>query len=135
MVDDKASAESISARIRELLTRTKMTQLELAQKAGLTPSAVSHYMRGDRIPRAENIKKIAAVFDVSTAYLIGDAPKGMVDFEQLKRIVADNVRFLSKGEKYDLLFLILNSEECYPRETEEERRARERRMRIPWPEK
>lgn len=46
-------------RIRELLAEKGMTQKDLSELTGVTESAISHYIKGDRTPRCANLVKIA----------------------------------------------------------------------------
>ena len=52
-------------RLREYRTRAKMTQLELAEKCGLTERAIGNYERGTRVPDSKTIIKISDVLKVS----------------------------------------------------------------------
>lgn len=61
-------------RIRRLLIDKGLMQKELAQMVGVTQSAMSHYVKGDRMPNVMTFGKIARVLGVSMEYLlIGDA--------------------------------------------------------------
>lgn len=42
--------KSTGERIKALLNEKKMTQRQLAELSGITESAISHYIKGDRIP-------------------------------------------------------------------------------------
>lgn len=48
-----------------------LTQAELAQRAGLQPSAVSHFETGARKPSFDNLRLLADTLDVATDYLLG----------------------------------------------------------------
>ena len=48
-----------------------LSQAELATKAGLQPSAVSHFETGRRAPSFENLRALADALGVTTDYLIG----------------------------------------------------------------
>lgn len=69
---------NMANRISNLLTQKGMTQKELAQKSGITESAISHYIKGDRVPRGVNLVKIANALGTSTDFLLnlGDDDKG-----------------------------------------------------------
>ena len=58
-------------RLRLAREARKLTQSELAEKAGLQPSAVSHFETGGRSPSFDNLKRLADALDVSTDYLLG----------------------------------------------------------------
>jgi len=51
--------------IRELRVAAKLTQLELANAIGVTPSAVYKWERGQTEPSATNLRDLAAAMDVS----------------------------------------------------------------------
>lgn len=56
--------------IREL---SGLTQAELAEKARLDPSCVSHFESGRREPNLENLTKIVKALGVSADVLLGTA--------------------------------------------------------------
>lgn len=58
-------------RLRKLRTDYGMTQLELAQKLGLTKSVISAYETDLRMPSYDVLVNIANIFKVSTDYLLG----------------------------------------------------------------
>lgn len=55
--------------IREFRERRGMTQRELAEKAGLTESAMRSYELGYRMPKREIVDRIAKAFGVRSEYL------------------------------------------------------------------
>jgi transcriptional regulator with XRE-family HTH domain len=48
-----------------------LSQIDLAKKAGIPPSSVSHFEAGTRKPSFDNLRRIANVLAVSTDYLLG----------------------------------------------------------------
>lgn len=48
-----------------------MSQAQLAEKADLQPSAVSHFEAGRRSPSFDNLRALADALGVSTDYLLG----------------------------------------------------------------
>lgn len=60
----------LGARIAALRRSAGMSQAELAQKLQVSPSAIGMYEQGRREPSAELLIAIAAVFSVSTDYLL-----------------------------------------------------------------
>ena len=48
-----------------------MSQKELAKKADVTEAAVSHYIKGDRIPRSTTLGLIAGALGVTAGFLLG----------------------------------------------------------------
>jgi len=51
------------------------SQSELAVKAGLQPSAVSHFETGRRAPSFDNLKALSNALEVTTDYLLGRVDK------------------------------------------------------------
>ena len=63
------------ARIQQLLALYGLNQTEFCDKTKITKSALSNYLNGDRIPRQEQISKIADAFNISPAWVMGyDVP-------------------------------------------------------------
>ena len=52
-----------------------LTQVELAAKTGLHPSAISHFESGHRTPSLKNLVKLADALDVTTDCLLGRRDK------------------------------------------------------------
>ena len=59
-------------------TLRKLSQTELAEKARLQPSAISHFETGRRSPSFDNLRRLADALNVTTDYLLGraDEPTG-----------------------------------------------------------
>ncbi len=51
--------------IKQLRTEAGLTQLELANRVGVTPSAVYNWERGHNEPSATNLRDLASVLGVS----------------------------------------------------------------------
>ena len=51
--------DNAGIRIRALLKEKNMTQKQLAKLTGVTESALSHYVKGDRIPSGDALANIA----------------------------------------------------------------------------
>lgn len=58
-------------RLREARELRGYSQKQVADYLGLTSQAYGYYERGERNPGAENLRKIAAFFDVSLDFLLG----------------------------------------------------------------
>lgn len=61
----------IPKRLSLLIDYLGISQRELAQRSGLTESAMCHYIKGDRIPHADALVKIAKATGVRTDWLLG----------------------------------------------------------------
>lgn len=66
-------------RLRTAREYRGLTQGELAERAGLQPSAVSHFETAARKPSFDNLLLLANTLDVTTDYLLGRVE----DFKQL----------------------------------------------------
>jgi len=58
-------------RLRAARELRKMSQGDLAEKAGFQPSAISHFETGGRSPSFDNLKRLADALTVTTDYLLG----------------------------------------------------------------
>lgn len=65
------SGKSFSIRLHVVRKRRNLKQSELAERAGLQASAVSHFETGRRSPSFNNLRRLADALDVTTDYLIG----------------------------------------------------------------
>ncbi len=82
--------------LKQLRLEAGYTQQQLASRLGVTKSVVSYYELQARYPSPEVLVKIAAVFHVSTDYLLGLEKKETLDITglsdddviTLKRLVA-----------------------------------------------
>ena len=62
---------NVGNKIRELRKNIGMTQSELAERLGISASAVGMYEQGRRQPDSDMILKICSVFEISADYLLG----------------------------------------------------------------
>ena len=91
------------SRLKELRTQAGMTQLQLAQRMGITKSVVSFYELQERTPSPDVLVKLAGIFRVSTDYLLGLDKRETIDVSGLDkkdvaimRALAESVRKKSK---------------------------------------
>lgn len=101
----------ITHKIKELLQIRGITQKELADMTGITESSISHYVKGDRVPRGANLFKIAKALNTTTDELL----KGDEDLENkdelayAKTVIARNASQMSIEEKLELVKLLMNA--------------------------
>lgn len=60
-------------RLRTARESKRLSQTDLAKRADLQPSAVSHFETGRRLPSFENLKRLADALNVTIDYLLGRA--------------------------------------------------------------
>lgn len=67
-----------SDKLKDLRQQAGLTQKQLADQLGVIKSVVSFYERSERTPSPDVLRKLAAVFHVSTDFLL--------DIDKVKRI-------------------------------------------------
>lgn len=100
--------ETIGDRIATLMTNKKLSQKELTQKAGITESALSRYLKNERQPKVEILAQIATALNTTTDYLIF-GNKFEMDYNDLCRLLASVVRGMSYNERMKLIQLIIET--------------------------
>lgn len=73
------------SRLKELRTQAGLTQLQLAQRMGITKSVVSFYELQERTPSPDVLVKLADIFRVSTDYLLGLDRRETIDVSGLSK--------------------------------------------------
>lgn len=63
--------ETIGDRLKYSLKIRKLTQKEFAQRTNITESAMSRYISGERVPRADTLVSICRELGVSADWLLG----------------------------------------------------------------
>jgi transcriptional regulator with XRE-family HTH domain len=71
MQPSSPSSEVFPDRLRRAREYRGWSQGELADKAKLQPSAISHFETGARKPSFDNLRLLADTLDVTTDYLLG----------------------------------------------------------------
>lgn len=83
--------------LKDLRGKMRISQRTLAKKLGIQPTAVSAYERGEKLPTAEKLIKIADFFDVSTDELLGREQKPV----KVDLLTALNVLLADYGFNWD----------------------------------
>lgn len=68
-----SDGQKLSSRLKLLRKAHKFTQDELAERLGLTKSAISKFETGNSAPSFDTLKKIVALYNVSTDYLFNSS--------------------------------------------------------------
>lgn len=84
-VDWSVVAVDFGQRLKELRVQAGITQLQLAQRMGVTKSVVSFYELQERTPSPDILVKLSGIFKVSTDYLLGLDPRETIDISGLSR--------------------------------------------------
>lgn len=73
----------LSERIKELREVNKYTQINLANKLGVTRSAVKSWEMGISIPSTRYIVELSCIFNVSTDYLLKNCNETTINISDL----------------------------------------------------
>ena len=95
---------TVKDRIGELLSETGMSQKALADATNLSEGAVSHYLKGDRVPKGAILLNIANALGTTVDYLTGksnEAHKSSSEKEldQAFELIARNAKTLTDEER------------------------------------
>ena len=79
MSESTRPSEAFPGRLRAAREKRDLSQGDLATRAGLQASAISHFETGTRKPSFDNLRRLADALRVTTDYLLGR----VTDFEAL----------------------------------------------------
>jgi transcriptional regulator with XRE-family HTH domain len=65
------SSNLFSQRLQAIRSRRSLSQDELAKRAGLQATAVSHFETGTRKPSFDNLRRLADALETTVDYLMG----------------------------------------------------------------
>ncbi|KXU59192.1 helix-turn-helix domain-containing protein [uncultured Streptococcus sp.] len=80
-----------SERLKDLRKQARLTQVDVAEKLGISQPAYASWERGAKKPTQDNLVKIAQILNVSVDYLVGNSDeentnKELEDIELLFRM-------------------------------------------------
>lgn len=81
------SKNTFPERLLDARNMRGLSQEELAKRAKLQPSAISHFETGSRKPSFDNLKRLADALEVTSDYLLGrtNDPNTVMDDDPLYR--------------------------------------------------
>lgn len=82
----------LNQRIRLLRQARNMSQVELANRLGVTKQSVSNWENDNIQPSIEMLMKLASVFSVSTDYMLGIESGEYLDVSDLSQEVIAHIR-------------------------------------------
>ena len=101
---------TLGERLKELLTKKGMTQHDLAQRVECTEASISHYIKGDRIPRSSVLARIAIALDTTSDYLNEGIPTdAREELIYAKKLIARNASQMTTSDKREFLSLLMGA--------------------------
>ena len=90
--------ETVIERIIATMDANGIKAAELSRRTGIDRSSISHWLRGDYLPKMENVEKIADALGVTVSYLVGfsDDPHPLNDPE-LNKVIDMFTRMTQPG--------------------------------------
>ncbi|EGQ19218.1 XRE family transcriptional regulator [Sporosarcina newyorkensis 2681] len=83
---------SLGFRLKKEREKRSWSQVEVANKVGITNAVLSNYERDYRDPDTETLKKLADLYDVSTDFLLGRTENSALinkDEEEFQKAISD----------------------------------------------
>ena len=88
-----------SERLKDLRKQAGLTQVDVAEKLGISQPAYASWERGVKKPTQENLVKIAQVLNVSVDYLVGNSEEGIDELDNIELLFRMNSKGLTEEEK------------------------------------
>ena len=86
--------------MKQLRTEAGLTQLQLAQRLGITKSVISFYELSERAPSPDVLIRLARVFHVSTDYLLGLDKRETIDITGISKKDVAILRALAESLRH-----------------------------------
>lgn len=106
--------KEFAQRLKQLRIEKQMRQVELCEKVGISPVAMSYYESGERFPKTETLIKIAAALNVKVKDLLGKDLEELSADESPDRI---SFQLIHEARREDRRLAFMNrSERIYNRD-------------------
>ena len=103
------TSKEIGSRLQKLLYEKNMSQRELSEIIGGMDVTVSRYVRGERVPKADIVTRIAKVLGTTTDYILGrDTSDPEISYDRLMRDVERYSGEWTKAQKIALLIQLFD---------------------------
>lgn len=103
---DAARRAQIAARIKEARTMAGLSQGQVARMLGLHRPSVSEIEAGNRRVTAEELTRMAEMFDVSVSWLVGEAPDTIAPDDPRLQLAARELGKLKPADLDRLMALL-----------------------------
>lgn len=88
-----------SERLKDLRKQVGLTQVDVAEKLGISQPAYASWERGVKKPTQENLVKIAQILNVSIDYLVGNSDEKSDELDNIELLFRMNSKGLTEEEK------------------------------------
>lgn len=88
-----------SERLKDLRKQAGLTQVDVAEKLGISQPAYASWERGLKKPTQENLVKIAQILNVSVDYLVGNLEETTDKLDNIELLFRMNSKGLTDEEK------------------------------------
>lgn len=88
-----------SERLKKLRKDAGLTQVDVAEKLGISQPAYASWERGIKKPTQDNLVKIAQVLNVSVDYLVGNLEEKSDALDNIELLFRMNSKGLTEKEK------------------------------------
>lgn len=111
--EETRMARSMTYRIKEMLCEKNISQKQLSEMTGITESAISHYIKGDRVPRGTNLIKIAKALGTTADDLLSGDKEMDKDSDLVfaKSLIARNASQMTKEERMEFIAMLMDKGE------------------------
>lgn len=88
-----------SERLKNLRKQAGFTQVDVANKLGISQQAYASWERGSKKPTQDNLVKIAQILNVSVDYLVGNLHETSDELDDIELLFRMNSKRLTDEEK------------------------------------
>ena len=88
-----------SERLKDLRKQAGLTQVDVAEKLGISQPAYASWERGVKKPTQENLVKIAQILNVSVDYLVGNSEEKTDELDNIELLFRMNSKGLTEEEE------------------------------------
>ena len=88
-----------SERLKKLRKDTGLTQVDVANKLGISQPAYASWERGIKKPTQDNLVKIAQILNVSVDFLVGNSQETSDELNNIELLFRMNSKGLTDEEK------------------------------------
>ena len=88
-----------SERLKDLRKQAGLTQVDVAEKLGISQPAYASWEHGVKKPTQENLVKIAQILSVSVDYLVGNSEENNDELDNIELLFRMNSKGLTDEEK------------------------------------